>query len=99
MKKLLILLLVLMTTTAFSQNVERLNKLYKAEIGQSLGTMGLSLFAYGLGTSAYFEKRNDDNPNTAAFLGGVFGVTLNIVAIHHFVKARRLKKQIKSFEL
>jgi len=98
MKKLVLVLLVLMATTVFSQSVEELKKKRKAEISEGWGTMGLSVFAYGLSASTAINPP-ERTVNVATYVGAFCGVSLNLLAIRHFVKARKIKKKIKTFEL
>lgn len=99
MKKILtFVLLTLIATTAFSQDVEKLKRQREAELHQSYGMMGLGFFSFGLGATT-FAGEFDSGKKVALTNATIVGVSLNLLAIRSFVRAKKLKKEIKRFEL
>lgn len=99
MRKLLILGLLILSTTTFSQDLrlkelERQKKDYRFTAWSSLS---ISVFSYGVGACGFINPWSDPQTQSHVFLMGTFGVGFNTLAIIKFAKARQIQRRIDSY--
>lgn len=98
MNKLLTILLILVSTIAFSQtdtptHISKLEKQYDTHKALGWTTIGLSGGFYTL-SIANTHRVNQLTPNNQRLIMGTAGFTLNIKGLYHLFKAKKIKKQI-----
>jgi len=98
MFKILTILLILVSTIAFSQDtpthISKLEKQYDTHKILGWTSIGLAGGFYTLSGVAYEHRVNQLTPRTQQVSMGAFGLAINVKGIYHFFKARKIKKQI-----
>ena len=98
MFKILTILLILVSTLAFSQDtpthISKLEKQYDTHKALGWTSIGLSGAFYTLSGVAYEHRVNQLTPRTQQVSMGAFGLVLNVKGVYNFFKARKIKKKI-----
>jgi hypothetical protein len=99
MSKIITILLILVSTLAFSQtdtptHISKLEKEYDTHKALGWTSIGLSGTFYGLGAMSEHKPIQGMSTGVQYRLMGILGVTFNIKGIYHIIKANKIKKQI-----
>lgn len=99
MRNLITILLILVSTCVFSQeetpiHIEKLEKEYKFHKTMAWSSLSTTTVFYGMGATAHLKEDNFMIIPSQQVIMGTFVVTLNVNAVYHFLKARKIKKKI-----